>query len=218
MTDRGARVLIVDDHAVVREGIRALIEREPGMVVVGEAGSVAEAIRRADETAPTLVVLDLRLPDGSGIEACREIRARHPAAQVLILTSFGEDDAVMAAVMAGAAGFLLKGSRPGELSAAIRSIADGNSLLDPSVTAGVLERIRKAGSRALDEDLSQLTDQEFRILELIAEGKTNKEIAAEVFLSDKTVKNYVSNILEKLALHRRSEAAAFIAKKRAQLG
>jgi DNA-binding NarL/FixJ family response regulator len=216
MAERTVRVLLVDDHAVVREGLRSLVDREAGMGVVGEAGSVAEALQRTDEVHPDVVVLDLRLPDGSGIEACRSIREDYPDTRVLILTSFGEEDAVMAAVMAGASGFLLKGAKSAELAAAIRTVAAGESMLDPTVTGAVLARVRKAGPRAMDDELSRLTEQEYRILELIAEGKTNREIAGEIYLSDKTVKNYVSNILEKLGLHRRSEAAAFIARKRAQ--
>ena len=206
------RVLIVDDHEVVREGLRALLRRRPELAVVGEAESVASAIAEAERTQPDVVIMDVRLPDGSGVEACREIRSRQPAIKVIMLTSYADDEAVFASIMAGATGYLLKQTRAKALTDAIEQVMRGESLLDPAVTKRVLERVRSADTTK-DDELSLLSEQERRILELIAEGMTNKEIAQEVFLSDKTVKNYVSSILSKLNLHRRSEAAAFIARR-----
>jgi len=206
------RILIVDDHEVVREGLRALLNRKEGFAVVGEAGSVEQAIAEAAKMEPDVIVMDVRLPDGSGIEACREIRQARPQTKVIMLTSYADEDAVFASILAGAAGYLLKQTRGNALADAIASVMRGESLLDPAVTQKVLERVRTAGQRSEDDPLSALTEQEHKILLLIAEGKTNKEIADEVFLSDKTVKNYVSNILSKLNLRRRSEAAAFVAR------
>jgi DNA-binding NarL/FixJ family response regulator len=206
-------VLIVDDHEVVREGLRALLRRRPQLAVVGEAGSVAEAVTEAAKAKPDVVIMDVRLPDGSGVEACREIRAQRPDTKVIMLTSYADDEAVMASIMAGASGYLLKQTQGQTLVEAIERATKGESLLDPAVTQRVLERVRNAGSKK-DDELALLSEQEQKILDLIAEGKTNKEIAAEVFLSDKTVKNYVSSILSKLNLRRRSEAAAFIARRR----
>jgi DNA-binding NarL/FixJ family response regulator len=207
------RVLIVDDHEVVREGLRALLRRHPRLEVVGEADSVASSIKEARRTEPDIVIMDVRLPDGSGVEACREIRAWRPETKVIMLTSYADDEAVLASIMAGASGYLLKQTRSKTLTEAIERVVRGESLLDPGVTQRVLERLR-GGNRQEDDELSLLSEQEQRILYLIAEGKTNKEIAQEVFLSDKTVKNYVSSILSKLNLRRRSEAAAFIARRR----
>lgn len=207
------RVLIVDDHEVVREGLRALIRRRDEMEIVGEASSVATAIEEARRTEPDVVVMDVRLPDGSGIEACREIRAARPDTKVIMLTSYADEEAVFASIMAGATGYLLKQTRMQALTDAIERAVRGESLLDPAVTQRVLERVR-SGRSPEDEELSLLSEQERKILDLIADGKTNKEIAAEIFLSDKTVKNYVSSILSKLNLRRRSEAAAFIARRR----
>ena len=212
MTDQ-VLVLIVDDHEVVRDGLRAVLHRRPGLVAVGEADSVASAIKEARRTKPDVVIMDLRLPDGSGVEACREIRAERPETKVLMLTSYAHEEAVLASIMAGASGYLLKETRSQVLIDAIQRVARGESLLDPAVTNKVLERLR-AGKPGKDDELSLLSEQERKILDLIAEGKTNKEIAQEVFLSDKTVKNYVSSILSKLGLRRRSEAAAFIARRR----
>ena len=211
MTDP-IRVLIVDDHEVVREGLRALLRRRSNLAVVGEADSVASAIEEAKRTEPDVVVMDVRLPDGSGVEACREIRAQRPETKVIMLTSYADDDAVFASIMAGATGYLLKQTRTQALTDAIERAMRGESLLDPAVTQRVLERVRTA-STAKDDELSLLSEQERKILDLIAEGKTNKEIAKDVYLSDKTVKNYVSSILSKLNLRRRSEAAAFIARR-----
>jgi len=212
MTDQ-VLVLIVDDHEVVRDGLRAVLRRRPELVAVGEADSVASAIKEARRTKPDVVIMDVRLPDGSGVEACREIRAERPETKVLMLTSYAHEEAVLASIMAGASGYLLKETRSQSLIDAIERVARGESLLDPGVTNKVLERLR-AGKADKGDDLSLLSEQERKILDLIAEGKTNKEIAQEVFLSDKTVKNYVSSILSKLGLRRRSEAAAFIARRR----
>ena len=198
----------MDDHDVVREGLRSLLRRAPEIEVVGEAGTAALALTEAARLQPDVVVLDVRLPDGSGVEVCREIRSARPETRVLMLTSYADDEALFASIMAGAAGYLLKETRAAALLDAIATAARGGSLLDPAMTQRVFERLRTA-STGPEDPVSQLSEQEQRILSLIAKGKTNKEIAAEVFLSDKTVKHYVSNILSKLQLTRRSEAAAF---------
>jgi DNA-binding NarL/FixJ family response regulator len=210
------RVLIVDDHEVVREGLRSLLSRRDGMEIVGMASTVAEAIAEARKMQPDVIVMDVRLPDGSGIEACREIREARPETRVIMLTSYADEEAVFASILAGAAGYVLKQTRGAVLADAIAAAARGESLLDSAVTQKVLERMRKANERKENDPLDALTDQEHKILVLIADGKTNKEIAEEVFLSDKTVKNYVSNILNKLNLRRRSEAAAFIARRQTE--
>jgi DNA-binding NarL/FixJ family response regulator len=207
------RLLVVDDHEVVREGLVAMLDRRPGFQVVAEAGTVAEAIDMARKFEPDLVVMDVRLPDGSGIEACREIRAEFPATRVVILTSYPDEEAVFSAIVAGASGYLLKQVRARDLVSALEAVGRGESLLDPAVTSKVLERVRRIATGGAADELAQLTSQEQKILLLVAEGKTNKEIAAEVFLSDKTVKNYVSSILSKLNLQRRAQAAAFVAKR-----
>jgi two-component system response regulator DevR len=213
------RLLVVDDHEVVRQGLVALIDRREGFDVVAEAGTVAEAIDQARRYKPDLVIMDVRLPDGSGIEACREIRAELPETRVVMLTSYPDEEAVLSAIIAGASGYLLKQIRARDLIAALEAVGRGESLLDPAVTEKVLDRIRRiaSGSQEADE-LSQLTGQERKILMLVAEGMTNKEIAAQIFLSDKTVKNYVSSILAKLNLERRAQAAAFVAKHRLDRG
>ncbi len=205
------RLLIVDDHEVVRQGLVAMVDRRPGFQVVAEAGTVADAIAMAERFRPDLVIMDVRLPDGSGIEACREIRAEHPEIRVVMLTSFPDEEAVLSAIIAGASGYLLKQLRARDLIAGLEAVGRGDSLLDPAVTDKVLERVRRMGSTPQDDELARLTPQEQRILKLVAQGKTNKEIGAEVFLSDKTVKNYVSSILGKLNLQRRAQAAAFMA-------
>ena len=207
------RILLVDDHEVVREGLRALLARREGFEIVGQAGTVEQAIAEAARFEPDVIVMDVRLPDGSGIEACREIREARPETKVIMLTSYADDDAVFASILAGAAGYVLKQTRGSALADAIAAVARGESLLDAAVTQKVMERVRSASQRKPDDPLDALTEQEHKILALIAEGKTNKEIAAEVYLSDKTVKNYVSNILSKLNMRRRSEAAAFIARR-----
>jgi len=214
MSANPTRLLIVDDHEVVRVGLRLLLERRAGLEVVGEADSVATAVEAASKCSPDVVIMDIRLPDGSGVEACREIRARRPETKIIMLTSYADEDAVLAAILAGASGYLLKQIGSQALVDAIQTVARGRSLLDPSVTEKVLERVRRMGTSAVDEQLSKLSVQEQRILVLIAEGKTNKEIAGVVCLSDKTVKNYVSSILSKLNLSRRSAAAALVAGQR----
>ena len=211
MSANPTRLLIVDDHEVVRVGLRLLLERRVGLEVVEEADSVAGAVEAAAIFSPDVVIMDIRLPDGSGVEACREIRARRPQTNVMMLTSYADEDAVFASILAGASGYLLKQIGSQALVDAIQTVARGRSLLDPSVTEKVLERVRRMGTSAVDEQLSKLSAQEQRILALIAEGNTNKEIAAAVCLSDKTVKNYVSSILSKLNLSRRSAAAAYVA-------
>ncbi len=211
------RIMLVDDHEVVRMGLRTLLERRPGFSIVGEAGTVAEALEAARRLTPDVIVMDIRLPDGNGVEATREIRDELPDTKVIMLTSYADDEAIYGSIMAGASGYLLKQTRGQNLSEAIERVAKGESLLDPAVTDKVLERMR-AMARGEGDELSALSEQERKILGHIAEGKTNKEIAGVVFLSDKTVKNYVSSILSKLNLHRRSEAAAFMAKRRVRGG
>jgi two-component system response regulator DevR len=213
---RPLRLLVVDDHEVVRQGLVALLDRRDGFQVVAEAGTVAEAVDAAKRFRPDIVVMDVRLPDGSGVEACREIRAEAPDTRVVMLTSYPDDEAVLSAIVAGASGYLLKQIRGRDLVAALETVGRGESLLDPAVTEKVLERVRRIASGKFQDELSQLTGQEQKILMLVAEGKTNKEIAAEVFLSDKTVKNYVSSILSKLNLERRAQAAAFVARHRSE--
>jgi DNA-binding NarL/FixJ family response regulator len=207
------RIMLVDDHEVVREGLRALLTRRDGFQVIAQAGTVAEAIAEAARAQPDVIVMDVRLPDGSGIEACREIREARPETKVIILTSYANDDAVFSSILAGASGYVLKQTRGTAVADAIAAVARGESLLDPGVTQKVMERMRSANARKEADPLDALNEQEHKIIQLIAEGKTNKEIAGEVFLSDKTVKNYVSSILTKLNLRRRSEAAAFIARR-----
>ena len=206
------RVMIVDDHEVVREGLRTLLARQPGMTVVGEAATAAEGIETAGRAKPDVVIMDVRLPDGNGVEACRAIREVRPETKVIMLTSYADDEAVFASIVAGAAGYLLKQTRGQALVDAVRAVSEGRSLLDPDVTGKVLERVRKG--RDEDPALASLTDQERKVLEHLAEGKTNREIGTALFLSEKTVKNYVSRILDKLGLTRRAEAAAYMAKRR----
>ena len=216
MTDqpnqRPLRLLVVDDHEVVRQGLVALLDRRDGFEVVAQAGSVADAIAEANRFEPDLVIMDVRLPDGSGIEACREIRSEHPATKVVMLTSYPDEEAVLSAIIAGASGYLLKQVRGRDLVSALESVGRGDSLLDPAVTEKILQRVRAAAGGENDE-LADLTTQERKILLLVADGLTNKQIATEVFLSDKTVKNYVSSILSKLNLQRRAQAAAYVAKR-----
>lgn len=206
------RVLLVDDHEVVRSGIKALLQATDDIVVTGEASTVREAIDEADRTRPDVVVMDVRLADGSGIEATREIRAKHPKTAVVMLTSFADDEALFASIMAGASGYVLKQVKGGELVRAIRTVGRGESLLDPAVTNAVLERLRKGKHLLKDEKLARLSPQEERILALVADGKTNREIGEELNLAEKTVKNYVSSILSKLEVARRAEAAAYLAR------
>lgn len=204
------RVFLLDDQEVVRAGTRVFVEADGDIEVVGEAASVAEALRRIPAARPDVAVLDVRLPDGDGIELCREIRSRWPGVACLMLTSFDDDEALFAAIMAGAAGYMLKQVRGQALAEAIRQVGAGRSLLDPRSTKQVLERLR-AGP-AQDARLSSLSKQERRVLELIAEGKTNRQIGGEMFLAEKTVKNYVSSLLAKLGMDRRTEAAVYATK------
>jgi two-component system, NarL family, response regulator DevR len=206
------RVMLVDDHEVVRDGIRALLVGTEDIVVCAEAGSVREAVAEAERALPDVIVMDVRLSDGSGIEATRDIRAQRPATQVLMLTSFADDEALFASIMAGASGYVLKQIKGGELVRAIRAVGEGQSLLDPAVTKGVLDRLRKGKHLLKDEKLARLSPQEERILGLVAEGRTNKQIGEELRLAEKTVKNYVSSILAKLEVARRAEAAAYLAR------
>lgn len=213
MTEAAAtRVLVVDDHEVVREGLRTLIAKQKGLTLVGEAATVKDAVEAAARAKPDVVIMDIRLPDGSGIEACRTIRAARPATGVIMLTSYADDEALFASILAGAAGYLLKDAKGQSVVDAISAVAQGRSLLDPTITGKVLERVRKGPDE--DPGLASLTDQERKVLEHVAEGKTNREIGEIMFLSEKTVKNYVSRILDKLGLARRAEAAAYMAKRR----
>ena len=213
------RVLLVDDHEVVRIGLRTLLGRAKQFEVTGDAGTVDDAVKEAVRLKPDVVLMDLRLPDGSGIDACREIRTASPHSKVLFLTSYSDDDAVLSTIFAGASGYLLKEISREALVKAIELVAVGQSIIDPAVTERVLKRMRSM-SEAADSDTDanggkgeQLSLQEQRILALVAEGKTNKEIAAVLELSDKTVKNYLSNIFQKLQVSRRSQAAAFFVRK-----
>ncbi|HEY5685655.1 MAG TPA: response regulator transcription factor [Acidimicrobiia bacterium] len=211
---KAMRVLLVDDHEIVREGLQALIDANDDMEVVGQAGTVEDAVRRVGFDDPDVVVLDVRLPDGSGVEACREIRSRFPQVKVLMLTSFADEEALLAAIMAGAAGYVLKRIKGRELVDSIRRVGNGESLLDPDMTERLFKRLR--GDEPDDPVLARLSPQERSILEHIAEGKTNRQIAEDMFLAEKTVKNYVSNLLAKMGMHRRSEAAAYMARITAQ--
>jgi DNA-binding NarL/FixJ family response regulator len=212
MGEQPIRVMIVDDHEVVREGIRALLESAGGIVVAGEAGAVKESVEVAMSVRPDVVIMDVRLEDGSGIEACREIRAARPEIKVVMLTSFADDEALFASIMAGAAGYVLKQVKGGDLVRSVKTVAQGGSLLDPAVTGAVLERLRKGKHLLKDEKLARLSPQEERILTLVADGKTNGQIGDELHLAEKTVKNYVSSILSKLEVARRAEAAAYLAR------
>ncbi|MDH3470368.1 MAG: response regulator transcription factor [Acidimicrobiia bacterium] len=204
------KIVLVDDHEVVRTGVAALINAHPDLKVVGEAGTMEEAVRRVGFDTPDVVVCDVRLPDGSGVEACREIKAQWPEIQVLMLTSFADEQALFASILAGASGYILKQIKGDELVDSIRRAGAGESLLDPNLTEKVFARIR--GEDTDDPLLSRLSPQERRILDHIAQGETNREIAKEMFLAEKTVKNYVSNMLAKLGMSRRSEAAAYAAR------
>ena len=199
------RVFLLDDHEVVRRGIRELLTEDGDIEIVGESGSAIEAVHRIPALHPDVAVLDARLPDGNGIDVCRDVRAIDPTIHALILTSYDDDEALFAAIMAGASGYVLKQIRGNDLLDAVRRVAAGQSLLDPAVTARVLERIRDGASGP--DELKSLTDQERRILGYIAQGMTNHEIAQAMFLADKTVKNYVSSVLTKLGLERRTQAA-----------
>jgi two-component system, NarL family, response regulator DevR len=201
------RVFLLDDHEIVRRGIADLLQLEADIEIVGEAGTAAEAMRRIPATAPNVAVLDARLPDGSGIDVCRDIRSSYPDVRCLILTSYDDNDAIFAAVMAGAAGYLLKEIRGTSLVDAIRQVAAGRSLLDPSVTERLLVRLREGETQ--DPRLASLSDREREVLALIADGLTNRQIGERLFLAEKTVKNYVSGLLAKLGMQRRTQAAVY---------
>jgi len=201
------RVFLVDDHEVVRQGLKVLLQSHDRIEVVGEAGSAGSALLAIDKDPPDVMLLDVRLGDGSGIEVCREVRARHPHVRALMLTSFSDEQALFDAIMAGASGYLLKETRGTDLVDAVLRVAAGESLLDPAVTGRVLQRLREPETE--DPRLARLTDQERRILSLVAEGRTNRSVAEEMHLAEKTVKNYMSSILSKLEMERRTEAAVF---------
>jgi two-component system, NarL family, response regulator DevR len=200
------RVYLLDDHEIVRRGLIALLESAGDIEVVGESGSAQEATRRIPALRPDVAVLDARLPDGSGIDVCRDIRSADPDIRALILTSYQDDEALFSAIMAGAAGYVLKQIKGTDLVDAVRRVASGQSLLDPIVTQQVLERIRN-GTENEPKELSSLTSQERKILELIAQGLTNRQIGEQLFLAEKTIKNYVSSLLAKLGVERRTQAA-----------
>jgi DNA-binding NarL/FixJ family response regulator len=206
------RVFLLDDPEVVRRGVRELLEAESdgAIEVVGEAGTADEAIRRIPAVHPDVALLDVRLPDGNGVEVCRDVRSRHPEVRCLMLTSFSDDEALFDAIMAGASGYVLKQVRGTDLVDDVRRVAAGQSLLDPTITAKVLDRLRRGPED--DPGIAQLTDQERRVLDLLAEGLTNRQIGERLYLAEKTVKNYVSNLLTKLGMHRRTEAAVYAAK------
>ena len=212
---RAIRVMIVDDHAVVRRGLADLLGDRHEFAIVGEAGTVREAVDVATRAAPDVVVMDLRLPDGSGVEACREIRSARPETKVVILTSHADRNALFSAVMAGAAGYLLKDLDPTRIQDAVRTVARGGSLLDPQMATEVLERLRSGNAaHPADDAFASLSPQEDRILGLIADGLTNGEIAAKLSLAEKTIKNYVSQIYAKLGVERRSQAARLVTERR----
>ena len=208
----GLRVFLLDDHEIVRRGVRDLLEAEGDIFVVGEASTAAEALARVPAVRPDVAVLDVRLPDGDGITVCRELRSQLPDLPCLMLTSFADDDALIGAIMAGAAGYVLKQIRGADLLGAVRTVGAGGSLLDPRVTARVLQQLREKRERA--DPFAALTDQERRILDLIGEGLTNRQIGERMFLAEKTVKNYVSSLLAKLGLQRRTQAALLVAEDR----
>lgn len=213
-------VFLLDDHEVVRRGVRELLSGEDDIEVVGEAGTAADALARIPASAPDVAVLDVRLPDGSGVEVCREIRSRNQDIKCLMLTSFADDEALFDAIMAGASGYVLKAIRGAELLSAVRDVAAGRSLLDPVATAQVLERLRHGGGGGggarNDDKLGHLTEQERKVLDLIGEGLTNRVIGERLHLAEKTIKNYVSSLLSKLGMERRSQAAAYVARIQAE--
>jgi DNA-binding NarL/FixJ family response regulator len=203
-------VFLLDDHEIVRRGVRELLEAEPDITVVGEAGTAASALARIPALRPDVAVLDVRLPDGDGVSVCREIRSRMPEVACLMLTSFGDDEALFNAIMAGAAGYVLKQIRGTDLVGAVRAVASGQSLLDPDAASKVMRRMRDQTAHA--DPLAGLTGQERRILELIGEGLTNRQIGEQMYLAEKTVKNYVSALFAKLGMERRTQAAAYAAR------
>jgi DNA-binding NarL/FixJ family response regulator len=210
MDQTSIRVFLLDDHELVRRGLRDLLESEGDIEVVGEAGTVAEATARIPALRPNVAILDARLPDGSGIDVCRDVRSIDPTIKALILTSYDDDEALFAAILAGAAGYVLKQIGSGDLVDGVRRVAAGQSLIDPALTARVLDRVRNGPEE--HEELAALTEQERKILTLIAEGLTNRQIGERMFLAEKTVKNYVSSILAKLGLERRTQAAVLASK------
>ncbi|MFC7618512.1 response regulator [Actinokineospora soli] len=203
------RVLLVDDHEVVRRGLRDLLDGEPDIEVVAQAGSVAEALVRAGADHPDVAVVDVRLPDGDGVALCRSLRSLDPPPHCLVLTAFDDENALVEAIMAGAAGYLLKQVRGQDLLTAVREVAAGRSLLDPVTTARVLDRMRRSAS----DELSSMTEREREVLELMGEGLSNRQIAERLFLAEKTVKNYVTSVLAKLGMQRRTQAVAWIARR-----
>ena len=205
------RIMVVDDHEVVRSGLKAIMEPEEDLHVVGEAASASEAVQRVSTLSPHVVLMDVRMGEVSGVEACRAIKSAHPEVNVLILTSFGEEEAVMSAIMAGASGYLLKNVGRAELLKAVREVASGRNLLDPSVTGKVMERLARLAAKEQAQALMAVSDREKEVLTLVAQGFTNREIAGKLVISENTARNHVSRILEKLGLTRRSEAAAFAA-------
>jgi DNA-binding NarL/FixJ family response regulator len=209
-------VFLLDDHEVVRRGVHELLSVEEDIEVVGEAGTAADALVRIPATRPDVAVLDVRLPDGSGVEVCRDIRSQDENIKCLMLTSFADDEALFDAIMAGASGYVLKAIRGHELLTAVRDVAAGRSLLDPVATARVLERLRSGNGAKSNDKLAGLTDQERRILDLIGEGMTNRGIGERLHLAEKTIKNYVSSLLSKLGMERRSQAAAYVARLHAE--
>lgn len=208
----GVRILLVDDHEVVLRGLRSLLDNVDDFEVVGEASTADDAVSKAAELEPDVVVLDVRLPDRSGVEACRDIRSERPETHVLMLTSYADDEALFSSIMAGAEGFVLKQIRGTDLVGSIRSVQEGKNLLDPALTDRVMKRLRGEDKSEDEQLVESLTNQERKILALIADGKTNRQIAEEIYLAEKTVKNYVSSLLMKLGMARRSEAAAFAAR------
>jgi len=213
---RRTSALLVDDHEVVLAGLRSLLDGERGIRIVGSARTAADAVAQAVRLRPDVVVMDVRLADGSGIDACREIRTKAPGVQVIMLSAYGDDEAVLASITAGAAGYLLKQVNGQELVRAIETVSAGQSLLDPGVTGKVLDRVKRLGANGQSDELAALSARELRVLTLVADGKTNKEIAAVLGLSDKTVKNYMSHVFEKFHLSRRAEAAALFVSRRSR--
>jgi DNA-binding NarL/FixJ family response regulator len=213
-TTRSIRILIADDHEVVRIGLVSLLDRQPGFRVVAEAGSGDEAVRLARAHRPDVVVMDIRMPNGSGTDACRAITAELPNTPVVMLTSYADEEALFEAIAAGASGYVLKRIGSDELVTAIRTVAGGRSMLDPAVTAAVLERLRHAAHAEESGAFGELTEQERRVLAHLAQGESNREIATAMQLAEKTVRNYVSNILAKLSLSSRAQAAAFAIRNR----
>lgn len=209
-------ILLADDHEVVRLGVQALIERQPGMKVVGEASTVQEAIIQAEALAPDVVVLDIRMPGGNGLEACREIKARRPSTKIIVLTSFPDDEIVIDAIACGADGYVLKQIGSDDLIRALERVGRGESLVDPALTDRIFAKVREARQRERAHAFAELSGQEMQILALIAEGKTNRDIGDELQLSSKTVRNYVSVVLGKLNLSSRAEAAAYAARHRVE--